>query len=65
MDTGSISGGNGYLLGHRKGLREPLAKDMGLMDQEGKRTSHKGLVLPHMSRPKEEKERGKGKESVD
>ena len=31
---------------HQKGFRTPPAKDMGLMGQEGKRTSHKGLVRP-------------------
>ena len=45
-DIESVSGGTGYLSGHRKGFRAPPAKDMGLMCQEGKRTSHKGLVRP-------------------
>ena len=51
---------------HRKGFRAPPAKDMGLMGQKGKCTSHKGLVRPYRGRPyEEEKERGEGKESVE
>src|SRR5215216_401208 len=40
------SGGTGYLSGHQKGFRAPPAKDMGLMGQEGKHTSHKGAGAP-------------------
>ena len=58
-------GSTGYLSGHRKGFRAPPTKDMGLMGQERKHTSHKELVGPHMVRPKEEKEREKGKVNVD
>ena len=57
--------GTGYLLGHRKGFLAPPAKDMGLMGQEGKHTSHKGLVRPPYGPAKVEKERGEGKESVE
>ena len=39
-------GGTGYLLGHEKGFQAPPAKDMGLIGQEGKRTSYQGLVRP-------------------
>ena len=46
MDTRSVPGGIGYISGHRKGFRAPPTKDMGLMGQEGKHTSHKGLVRP-------------------
>ena len=45
-DTGSVSGSTGYLSGHRKGFRAPPTKDMGLMGQEGKHTSHKGAGAP-------------------
>ena len=34
---------------------------MGLMGQEGKHTSHKGLVRPPYGPNQEEKERGEGK----
>ena len=50
----------------RKGFRAPPAKDMGLMGQEGKRTSHKGLVRPPIWSGLRRRRKGeKGKESVD
>ena len=48
-------------IGSLKGFRAPPAKDMGLMGQEGKCTSHEGLVRPPYGPAKEEKERGEGK----
>ena len=51
-DTRSVPEGTGYLSGYRKGFRAPLAKDMGLMGQEGKHTRHKGAgAPPHMGWP--------------
>ena len=54
-----------YLSGHRKGFRAPPTKDMGLMGQEGKHTSHKGLVRSHMGLPNRRRKGGKGKERVE
>ena len=44
-----------------EGFRAPPAKDMGLMGQEGKRTSHKGAGAPPYRLAKLEKERGRRK----
>ena len=52
---------SGYISGHRKGFRAPLTKDMGLMGQEGKCTSHQGLVRPLHGPNQREKERGEEK----
>ena len=46
--------------GHWKGFRAPLAKDMGLMGQEGKRTSHQGLVRPPYGPNEKRRKQGKG-----
>ena len=54
-------GGYRIHIGSLKGFRAPPAKDMGLMGQEEKHTSHKGLVRPHMVRPKWRKEKGRRK----
>src|SRR6266536_2525695 len=58
------SGGTGYISGHRKGFRAPPAKDMGLMGQEGKRSSQQGLLRPpygpHLRERKEGKREGRG-----
>ena len=40
------SGGYRVHIGSLEGVLGTPAKDMGLMGQEGKRTSHKGLVRP-------------------
>ena len=51
---------------YRKGFRAPPAKDMGLMGQEGKHTSHKGAGAPppiwagQIGEGKGKKERKKG-----
>ena len=59
--TGRVLEGTGYISDHQKGFPAPPAKDMGLMGQEGKLTSHKGLVHPPYGPAKVEKERGRRK----
>ena len=55
------SGGYRVYIGSLEGVPDTPAKDIGLMGQEGKRTSHKGLVCPPYGPAKVEKERGRRK----
>src|SRR5215216_4845135 len=58
------SGGTGYISGHRKGVPGTPGKDMGLLGQEGKRSSQQGLLRPpyglHLRERKGETREGRG-----